>query len=99
MTEKCQCEGDCICAALNDFISEVKQIEVAHAVRMELDMFDIGIGQSLVEGEKIINLKVQGEDEDGPGVLIMAFGQAEAMKLIHLFIRGFEENWPNDDDA
>lgn len=100
MTENCACEGECVCAELEAFLSQVTDVVVGRAVRMSVDMFDIGIGRALVDGESIVNVMVHSPGEyndDDPSMLTMSFGQQETMKLISLLIRGYEENWPNDE--
>jgi hypothetical protein len=98
--QTCQCEGDCICDELNAFLSDAQSTVVARAVKMELDMFDVGIGRALVDGESIVNLMVHAPgdyQDDDPTMLTMSFSKMETLKLITLLIRGYEENWPDDD--
>lgn len=100
MTENCQCDGPCVCADIESFLSQLNETVVGRAVRMQNDMFDIGIGRALVDGEAIVNVMVHspGEyDDNDPSMLTMSFGQQETMKLISLLIRGYEENWPDDE--
>lgn len=98
-SQSCQCEGECICAELDAFLTDAQSTVIGRAVKMHLDMFDIGIGRALVEGDLIVNLMVHAPGEyydDDPTMLTMSFGREETMKLITLLIRGYEENWPDD---
>lgn len=95
----CECDGPCVCADLEAFLSSVQDTVVSRAVRMQPDMFDIGIGRALVDGESIVNVMVHAPGpyrDDDPSMLTMSFGQGETLKMINLMIRGYEENWPDD---
>lgn len=102
MSETCAtCEGVCVCADLDAFLNVAQSQTITRACRMKLDMFDIGTGRALVDGQKIVNLMVHqpGEyDESDPSMLTMSFGQEPVKKLISLLIRGYEENWGNPND-
>lgn len=95
------CEGPCVCSELDAFVAELQGTNITQAIKMRMDMFDVGVGRALHNGEKIVNLMVHNPGqyhENDPSMRTFSWGRAETSTLIKLLIRGYREQWGDSDD-
>lgn len=101
MKNDCECEGPCICEELNAAVEKFTDFTMGNSSMITVEMFDVGIGQAMLTGERIVNLFFHHPDVDpnsGQGVIAMSFNQQSIGKLINLCLRGYRENWGYDGD-
>lgn len=89
-----------MCSELEAFVAELQGTNITQAIKMRMDMFDVGVGRALHNGEKIVNLMVHNPGpytEGDPSMRTMSWGRAETSTLIQLLIRGYREQWGDHD--
>ena len=94
----CSCESEpCICAQLDEALLKFEEVRVGKSAFIDNDHFDVGVGEVLKTGVKMVNLHIHGTNPQ-TGELVkeavtMSFDKQSCASLIHCLMLAYQASW------